>query len=116
MRTEPVCIEWLDEIKDCYFKNGENWYPGWAVARITLPYTQWTHTFYLVRDFSGVAHWIPAIKFRDDLTHLFDQHPNLDWRKIYHFDPLPENKRDVTLPCLNCGYVHKVGQNTLCTF
>lgn len=116
MRTEPVFIEWLDEIKDCYFKDGENWYPGWAIAKIYLPYANWTHISYLVRDFSGLAYWKPLVKFREDQPHLFDQHPNLDWEKIHHLDPLPENKRDETTLCPNCGYIHAPGKNSLCHY
>lgn len=90
MRITSVSIEWFDQIKDCFFTDGSNWHPGWALAKIDLPFAHWKHTLYLVRDFSGIAYWKLAVEFRESSPQLFNRHPNLDWHKIYHFDALPE--------------------------
>lgn len=79
-----ITIEWLSRPKDCFFQDGDNWCPGWAIAKVELPYARWKHTFYLVRDFSGIAYWRSGVKFRERNNNhsFFDRHPNLDWSKI----------------------------------
>ena len=88
---DTVNIEWLSKPKDCFFQDSESWYPGWAIAKVHLPYAQWTHIFYLVQDFSGIAYWKARVSFREESLRRFDQYPNLDWTKIERLAPITKN-------------------------
>lgn len=91
--TAPLTFS--PEPEDCFFTLdcGTNWCPGWAIARLTLPFAVYSNVFCLVWDSTGTTHWVTGnkVKKRGDCHRFeFAYYQKFDWKKWQTFTPITE--------------------------